>query len=40
MFTKIGEKEEFCMMGVSDELYHHDDRSEAGEMIILGNRRT
>ncbi len=27
-------------MGVSDASYHQDDRSVAGEMIILGNQRT
>ena len=27
-------------MGVSDASYHHDDRSVAGEMIILGSQRT
>ncbi len=40
VFTKIGEKEELCVMGVSDELYNHDDRSVAGEMVMLGNQRT
>ena len=40
VFTKIGEKEELCVMGVSDASYHHDDRSVAGEMIMLGNQRT
>ena len=35
VFTKIGEKEDLCVMGVSDALYHHDDRSVAGEMICL-----
>ena len=27
-------------MGVSGAAYHHDDRSVAGEMIILGIQRT
>ena len=40
MFTKIGEKEELCVMGVSDASYHHDDRSVAGELIMLGNQKT
>merc|ERR1711867_374287 len=40
VFTKIGEKEELCVMGVSDASYHHDDRSVDGEMIMLGNQRT
>ena len=40
VFTKIGEKDDLCVMGVSDALYHHDDRSVAGEMIMLGNQKT
>ena len=40
LFTKIGEKNELCVMGVSDASYHQDDRSVAGEMIMLGNQRT
>ena len=40
LFTKIGEKKELCVMGVSDASYHQDDRSVAGEMIMLGNQRT
>ena len=39
LFTKIGERDELCVMGVSDASYHHDDRSVAGEMIMLGNER-
>ena len=39
LFTKIGEKNELCVMGVSDASYHQDDRSVAGEMIMLGNQR-
>ena len=35
VFTKIGEKDEFCVIGVSDASYHHDDRSVTGEMITL-----
>ena len=40
VFTKIGKKEELCVMGVSDASYHNDDRSVAGEMIMLGNKKT
>ena len=40
MFSKIGEKGDLCVMGVSDASYHHDDRSVAGEMIVLGNIRS
>ena len=39
-FSKIGEKEDLCVMGVSDASYHHDDRSVAGEMIVLGYMRS
>ena len=40
VFTKIGEKEYLYVTEVSDASYHHDNRSVAGEMIILGNKRT
>ena len=40
VFTKIGKKEELCIIGVSDASYHSDDRSVAGEMIMLGNKQT
>ena len=40
LFTKIGKKDEFTVMGVSDASYHHDDRSMAGELIMLGNKKT
>ena len=40
VFTKIGQKEDLCIMGVSDASYHCDDRSIAGEMIVLGNTQT
>ena len=37
LFTKIGKKDELSVMGISDASYHHDDRSVAGKLIILGN---
>ena len=40
LFTKIGKKDELSVMGVSDASYHHDDRSMAGELIMLGNQKT
>ena len=40
MFTKIGKKDELSVIGVSDASYHNDDRSVAGEMIMLGNQKT
>ena len=40
MFTKIGNKDELSVIGVSDASYHHDDRSVAGELIMLGNQKT
>ena len=40
VFTKIGQKEDLSIMGVSDASYHCDDRSVAGEMIMLVNSQT
>ena len=40
LFTKVGKKDELIVMGVSDASYHHDDRSVAGELIMLGNQKT
>ena len=39
MFKKIGEKEDLCITGVTDALYKNDDRSVAGEIIMLGNEK-
>ena len=40
MFTKIGEKNELSVIWVSDASYHYDDKSVAGELIMLGNQKT
>ncbi len=40
LFTKIGEKNELNVMGVSDASYHQDDRSVARDLIMLGNQKT
>ena len=40
LFTTIGKKDELSVIGVSDASYNHDDRSVAGEMIMLGNQKT
>ena len=40
LFTKVGKKDELIVMGVSYASYHHDDRSVAGELIMLGNQKT
>ena len=40
VFTKIGKKEELCIMGVSDASYQSDAISVAGKMIMLGNKQT
>ena len=40
LFTRIGEKDELCVIGVSDASYHYDDRSVAGEIIMLGSKKT
>ena len=39
-FVRIGKKEELLIIGVSDASYHNDERSVAGELIMLGNKRT
>ena len=33
-------KDELSVIGVSDASFHNDDRSVAGEMIMLGNQKT
>ena len=38
MFRRIGRKEDLCVIGVCDASYHYDDRSVAGEIIMLGNK--
>ena len=38
MFRRIGTKEELCVLGVCDASYHNNEKSEAGEMIMLGNK--
>ena len=40
IFTRIGKKEELSAIGVSDASYHYDDKSVAGEMIMVGNQKT
>ena len=37
VFSRIGRKEDLCVLGISDASYHCSDRSVAGEMILLGN---
>ena len=39
LFTKVGKKDELIVMVVSDASYHHEDRSVAGELIMLGNKK-
>ena len=40
VFTKIGEKDDLCVMGESDASYHHDNRLVDGEVTMLVNQRT
>ena len=40
LLTKIGDKYELSVKGVSDASYHHDDWSVAGEILMLGNQKT
>ena len=39
-FVRVGQKEDLLIVGVSDASYHNDERSVAGEVIMLGNRKT
>ena len=40
LFTKIGEKNELYVMGKNNASYHQDERSVAGELMMLGNQRS
>ena len=40
VFSKIGEKESLCVIGISDVSYHQDDNAVSGELILLGNKKT
>ena len=40
LFTKIGEKDELSVIGVSDASYRYGDKSLAGELIMLENQKT
>ena len=39
-FRKVGVKNDLCVIGIGDALYHNDDNSVSGEIILLGNKRT
>ena len=40
LFTKIGKIDVLYVIGVSEVSYHYDDRSVAGEIIMLGSKKT
>ena len=40
VFKRIGDKKELCIIGVCDASYHCDDKSVAGEIVMLGNKET
>ena len=40
VFKRIGDKKELCIVGVCDASYHCDDKSVAGEIVMLGNKET
>ena len=40
MFKKLGAKEDLCITGVYDASYKNDDRSVAGDIIMLVNEKT
>ena len=39
-FKKHGTKEDLCIAGVCDASYKNNDRSVAGEIIMLANKKT
>jgi len=40
VFKKIAEKDDLCVVGISDTSYHQDENSVSGEMILLSNKKT
>ena len=40
IFKRIGDKKDLCIIGVCDASYHCNDKSVAGEMVMLGNKNT
>lgn len=40
IFSKVADKDELCVMGISNASYYQEGHSIAGEMILLGNRNT
>jgi hypothetical protein len=40
VFGKIAKKEDLCVIGISDASYSQEENSVAGEMILLGSKKT
>merc|ERR1712105_74081 len=40
IFRKIGEKEDLCLIGVTDASYSTTDNAVSGIIILIGNRKT
>ena len=40
IFGKVARKEDLCVMAISDASYSQEDKSVAGEMILLGSKET
>merc|ERR1711984_14279 len=40
VFRKIGEKEDLCLIGVTDAAYNQTDNAVSGIIIMIGNRKT
>ena len=38
VFSRVANKEDICMMGISDASYNQEENSVAGEMILLGSK--
>ena len=40
MFGRVARREDLCVIGITDASYNQEGNSVAGEMILLGNKRT
>ena len=39
VFSRVAQKGDLCVIGVSDASYNQEDHSVAGELLMLGNKR-
>ena len=39
-FKRIANKDDLCVVGISDASYHYDENSVSGEIILLSSKKT